>query len=566
MTLFNALGQPALFSILDGADRTAELSPRETRVLVGAMNFHALVAPGRELDVHVYDGPPAAVPRTTDDRTFDGLDPVFRTRRFSLRMQSLVAPEDRARIAAEAPAAALADSPARHILLTRDSALEADPPRYAPRGVLRRVARSVRTRWPLLYDDLRDVELARHRRPLHNAVARVDYPALFEPGGIHHDSQILLAPPAPQDAPRAVLFGLHWFELGGAERWAIETIRIARAAGFVPVVMTNRDSHQPWITRAELDGAVVVPFSEPTVVSQTPGVEEALRAVLHTFDVRGVVVHHNQWLYDRLAWVRASRPQIPIVDSTHIVEYRGGGYPVSSAVVADQLTAHHVISPSLQRFMVEVQRVPAEKVVMAPLGGLTVDTVGADEVTFRPRQQGAPLTVAFVGRMARQKGPEVFVETVARLRKRGGDRMRFIMHGDGDLASWVDAMIAARGLDDVIERRTSASPVQDTLRDAHVLAVSSHNEGLTLTTLEALTHGAAVVSTDVGAQGDIVPARARVPREAHLAVRGLAEVISWLERDERAREELWREERAAEIRLLRATSATEWFAQEVRTW
>ncbi|MEZ5213472.1 MAG: hypothetical protein R2692_00915 [Microbacterium sp.] len=79
-------------------------------------------------------------------------------------------------------------------------------------------------------------------------------------------------------------------------------------------MLTNRESHHPWIDRPELDGALIIPFSEPTVLSQTDGVEQLLRALLASYDIRGVVVHHNQWLYDRLPWItraiRASRGRL----------------------------------------------------------------------------------------------------------------------------------------------------------------------------------------------------------------------------------------------------------------
>ncbi|MBD7957235.1 glycosyltransferase [Microbacterium sp. Sa4CUA7] len=557
------LGQPALFRIVSGSDIPNDLSERERRLLVGALNFHALVAPSRVLEVHVYDGDAHQLPRTTDDTTFHGLATSYRNRLFSLEIESLVPAENRQPIAAEGPAQELRAGRTRHIRLTRDAVLSADPPRDVARGRLRRAARAVRTRWPLAYDTLRDIELLRHRKPLHAPIARLDYPSLFAPGGIHEDSEIVMAPSAPEGAPRAVIFGLHWFELGGAEHWALESIRLAREAGFLPIVMTSRDSHQPWIQRQELDGAVLVPFSEATTSSQTPGVEEVLRGIFANFDVRGVVVHHNQWMYDRVAWMRLSRPSIPIVDSTHIVEYRGGGYPVSSAIVDAYLTTHHVISPSLKDFLVDVQALPAEKVLMAPLAGLTA---GESDMSFRRRQPGEPFTVAFVGRMARQKGPELFVKTVSRLRARGHRDIRFIMHGDGELAGWVDGMIAAGGLQDVIERRSSADPVAATLERSHLLVVSSHNEGLTLTTLEALTHGVPVVSTDVGAQRDVLPPRALVARRAHRAVRELTERVAWLAGDEAAREQLWLDERAAEKHLHEVTSASQWFAEEVSTW
>jgi glycosyltransferase involved in cell wall biosynthesis len=485
----------------------------------------------------------------------------FRVGQESLRIVSDVPVEARATTAAEARSARIIDGRTRHILVTPDDVLAMDPPRDRSQDPVRRMLRAIRARTPLIYDDARDLELLRHGAPLRRAAPRRAYEQEFQPGGIHEGAEIVVAPAPADGAPRAVLIGLHWFELGGAERWAFEAVRIARDAGMLPIVVTNRDSHHPWIARPELDGALLMPFSEATSQSQTSGVEELLRALFRTFDIRGVAIHHNQWLYDRLHWIRRSRPEIPIVDSTHIVEYRGGGYPVSSALVEEVITAHHVISPSLARWMTEVQQIDPAKVVMAPLGGLTVDVASP---SFRSRSQDEPLVVTFVGRMARQKAPEVFVAMAQKLRHRRD--IRFIMHGDGEMASWVDDIIAGKSMGERIERLDSSIPVAATMERTHLLVVPSHNEGLTLTTLEAIAHGAAVVSTDVGAQRDLVPARALVPREAHRAAAGLARIVAGLADGEDSRRALWEEEREAERRLLAGRSASEWFAQEVSTW
>ncbi|MEZ5187579.1 MAG: glycosyltransferase [Microbacterium sp.] len=183
---------------------------------------------------------------------------------------------------------------------------------------------------------------------------------------------------------------------------------------------------------------------------------------------------------------------------------------------------------------------------------------------FRERTPGEPFTVSFVGRLARQKAPEVFVAMAARLHA-ADPGIRFIMHGDGELSPWVDHLVAANGLGAVLERRTSAVAVDRTLSDSHLLVVPSHNEGLTLTTLEAIAHGVPVVSTDVGAQADIVPASALLPRNVHRTVREGARVVAGL-RDDQARRELWRRERKAERALLKLQSASDWFTEEVRSW
>lgn len=562
MTPESAISQPALFRLTHAEQIPSDLSVREQRLLEGALNFHALMAPGRRLQLHFYDGTWQSLPRLTDDSSFNGMSRSFRKRLFDAEMVSLVAPEDRPPAPAEQEAAGLVGHTARHLHISRDDVIAYDPPRDTAPDLTRRMLRAIRARTPLLYDELRDIELIRHRRSYTSRAPRRDYAAEFAPGGIHEDADLVLASNAPEGAAKAVIFGLHWFELGGAERWAFESVRIARDAGYLPIVLSNRDSHQPWISRPELDGALIIPFSEATVLSQTAGVEELLRAILRTYDVRGVVVHHNQWLYDRLHWIARSRPKIPIIDSTHIVEYRGGGYPRSGAMVDDAMTLHHAISPKLARWLTDVQGIAADKVVMAPLGGLTVEP---GDASFRPRVPGAPFTVVFVGRLARQKAPEVFVEAVRHL-ARVGARMRFIMHGDGDMASWVSDVIRGAGLEDVIERRTSSVPVSETLGEADLLVVASHNEGLTLTTLEAVAHGVPVISTDVGAQSDIIPARGLVTTNVHRAVRAIKKKVMWLAEDESARERLWQDERAAERRLTQHASASEWFAKEVRSW
>lgn len=554
------LGEPAVFVIVAGEELLGDLSRRERRLLVGALNFHALMTPGGQFLAHLYEGGANDLPRTTDDTTFTGRSRSFRRRVATLTVSSIVPPE-----ADEgAPASDNGSADVRHLLIPRDHVLEHDPPRDVPGTPMRRLLKCARTRAPLLYDEARDLELVRHRASYRRRAVRRAYLREFDQGGQHEGLKVALAPPAPQNSLRAAIFGVHWFELGGAERWALESVKIAREAGLLPIILSNRDSHQPWLERIELDGSIVIPFSEPTVDSQRPGVEEVLRQILRTFDVRGVMIHHNQWLYDRAPWLRLSRPDIPIIDSTHIIEYRGGGFPVSAVNADDYISAHHVISPSLREWMTNVQGIEPAKVVMAPLVGLTTDSVAQD---VRAREEGEPFTVAFVGRMARQKAPEVFVAIADDLRQHiDPGQMRFIMHGDGELGEWVDSLISRRRLHGSIERRSSALPVSETLAQAHLLVVPSHNEGLTLTTLEALACGVPVVSTNVGAQADVIPAGALVHRNVHLAVRQLSRLVHDLSRDEKRRRKLWREEVSAARRLREAEAADQWLRMEMSTW
>lgn len=556
------LGQPATFSLVESGSFLDDLSERERRLLVGALNFHTLTTPGVDLTVHVYHPYSDYTPRLTDDRTFDGRSRLYARRRGTLVVRGTW--QASAGEVVDGRQVALLEGRTRHLMISSDETAAARPEFIPPDDLRGKVLRQMRVAAPLLYDELRDLELLRHARPLRRRVKRMHDRSLFSEDGPFSVARMIPAGPAAAGAPRAVLIGMHWFEMGGAERWAFETVRLVKEAGLVPIVLAGRDSHHEWITRPELDGALLLPMSEITAMSQTAGSEPVLRALLENVDLRGVVVHHTQWLYDRLPFIRQSRPDVPIIDTTHILERRGGGYPVVSAHADAYIDLHHVISPSLAAWMTEVQGIDPASVALAPLAGLTVDLEHAKD--FRERiDQSRPFTVAFIGRLARQKAPEVFVEAAARARRVNPD-LRFIIHGHGEQRQWVLDLLSAAGLSDVVEHRDGNLPVAQTLADADLLAVTSHNEGLTLTTLEAVSAGVPVISTDVGAQGDVIPAEALAPRNVHRAVRRLADLMVRYSTDESARRRLWESERKAERDLLQLPSANTWFEEMVSAW
>lgn len=104
------------------------------------------------------------------------------------------------------------------------------------------------------------------------------------------------------NAPKAVIVAMHWLQAGGAERWGMETIALAKEAGFIPIVLTDCDSHQPWITDPACDDALVLPLTQP--LQERVGDPTILRALFEQFDIRGILIHHCQWMYDRAWWVK----------------------------------------------------------------------------------------------------------------------------------------------------------------------------------------------------------------------------------------------------------------------
>ena len=594
----------------DAREVLETLSPRQRRLALGAVEYHSLLNPGRTLCYRVYVGERWQYPHLTDVTTLDGslteragLKPLGEFEATSTVVARSPFPPHCLPDGTPAP-----DGPVRHLLLSPDDATDADVDRHHPRDrAVVRLYRRCGTMAPLAFDYVREAFRRRcerrNARPIppavspfersdgsihdvpaddsapasaHGTTAPTSVPALSlapdtaptpaapalacGPDG-HPWPQVRPGEPAP-DAPRAVLIAMYWLQSGGAERWGLETVSLARQAGLLPIVLTDRDGHQPWICDPALDGALVMPLTQP--LQERPGDVPILRALFEQFDVRGVVVHHCQWMYDRAWWVRRFFPRTLVVDSLHIVEYvMRGGYPRQAVAHDRWIDLHHVISPQLERWMTDVHGVDPAKTVLAPLVGLTA---GGAAPEARPRSDGGRLTVAFVGRITDQKRPEAFLLTARRLLRERPGAFRFLLHGSGDRDGYVDALIGRYGLGDAVERRSADVPVSRTYAEADVLLVSSENEGLTLTTLEAIAAGVPVLSADVGSQGTLVPPQGLLRRMTasfvHDAARSLTHVLD----DEDDRRRLWRTERDRLVAFSKLRSADDLFRDLFRRW
>ncbi len=559
MRIFRLFDRPALFSVTDDvglASLEARLSPRQRALLVGALNFHALDVPTGALRVHVYvgrQGAPASLTDVTTRRNprrkaarVGGLTMVSRvdgrTHPFFVPKRGL--PTRAARFVPDE------ETGERHIVLDADPSGDAG-------GLLRTYGAywgarmAVERRFPFAYDRLRHF-LIRGREA-----------ALFTRRLPRTDRDPQVQPIEPVDgAEPAVLFGLHWLDLGGAERWALRTIEVARQHGLRPIVITDVASSHPWITRPELSESVVIPLTHP--VGQPDGHEPVLDAIVRNWDVRGVFVHHCRWLYDRLPWLRRRLPRVPIVDSQHILEYNGGGYPAFGVILDDKIDVHHVISPQLRDWLRDVQGVAERKIELAPLIGLTADSTRASEV--RPRVDDAVLRVGFIGRFAHQKRPYLFLKLIESLRGSLGVPVQAVIQGGGALEAFVHREIHRHGLSEVVTLRGEGAPVAETLAMMDVLVITSQNEGLALTALEAIAAGVPVVSTDVGSQRTVVAADALVRREPHEFVPAAGAILKRIAESEEFRERLWIEEAGLADEFSRLESADGWLERTMTEW
>ena len=550
------------------AAQIENLSKRMQRLVYGAVDYNSLIQPGRTLTYKLYMGEKWQYPRLTDTSTLSGniteqmgLVPfmVFKATSVS-RNQTDFSPhyfagDDQ-----------ILDHNVRHILLTPDDATDRDVELNHPvNSKAVKLYNTLESSMPTAFDVFRDA-----KRTMREHVGKKSIPMTMarnadnvnKAGKVQHPWVEVTPGRAPKGSPRAVVVAMHWFQAGGAERWALETVKLVRDAGFIPIVITDRDGHQPWITDPAFDDAILLPMTMP--VQERPGDSPMLRALFEQFDIAGILIHHCQWMYDNAWWVKTHFPKTRVVDSLHIVEYYfHGGFPKESVAHDEWIDLHHVISPQLEHWLINDHQIAPEKVVDAPLVGLTAD---AKTPSFKERDKTKPFTVAYIGRMVRQKRPEAFILAAKAVNAAYPGKVRFIMQGNGDMDAFSDMMIKRYGLEEVIERRALDTPIAQTYRDADALLISSINEGITLTSIEAISAGVPVLSANVGSQETLIPPKGLCRRMTSSFVHDAKSALSHILNNEEDRRKLWESELARLQKFSELESAEAYFKKMLKEW
>jgi glycosyltransferase involved in cell wall biosynthesis len=124
----------------------------------------------------------------------------------------------------------------------------------------------------------------------------------------------------------------------------------------------------------------------------------------------------------------------------------------------------------------------------------------AEEESALGRPWGEEVRILTVGRLDAEKNPLLLPTILARLVERGGG-WRFVVVGDGPLASEVAARAAELGVDDRLELLgylPFGSELWDVYRGCHAFLHISRTEGVPQVLFEAFATGIPIVATDVG--------------------------------------------------------------------
>lgn len=309
-----------------------------------------------------------------------------------------------------------------------------------------------------------------------------------------------------------VLMVMHWLEVSGAERFAIELVRHLPKEKFAVYLITDVASENPW--EHLLKGHVEEIFHLPDFLD-TKLFKSFYVSFLESRKIRLVHINHAPEFYRSLAHIRRFNSKVKIMDSLYIIELppAPGGYPDIAGRFADPfLDMHHVACIQIQDFLRQRWLVPEEKMELIYLN-VDIDEFDPQKIIAGDirKKYGIPESaclIGFIGRFVEQKRPMVFVETAAQILKKltqGNENVCFLMAGSGYLDKKVRERIKALGLENKIILTGNISELKSFYRDVDLLVMPSANEGVALVTYESMAMETPLVFADVGAQSELLP-------------------------------------------------------------
>ncbi len=340
-----------------------------------------------------------------------------------------------------------------------------------------------------------------------------------------------LSPPSER-APRRLLALLPSFDVGGAEKFALDLFGQLAARGWSVTAVGDQPSPNRWLdefrrlteelrTMDHLKRAQMPFFVSDLIDSRRPDV---------------VLVSQSRFGFLLLPYLRFACPGPAYVDFCHIEEeWGGGGYPRMAAGLDPFVDLHLVTSEYLRRWMIDRGADPSRTEVCT----VNVDPAAwrsDPEVRRRVRQaHGIPddlPVILFAGRLTAQKQPRVLAAVLNVLARRGL-RFQALIAGDGEDREWIEDFLRRNRMGGCarVLGLLAGGQVRDLLAAADIFFLPSRWEGIALSIYEAMAMQVAVLGADVGGQAELVTPDCGIllkPAGAAREIEAYAGKLAWL--------------------------------------
>jgi len=315
-------------------------------------------------------------------------------------------------------------------------------------------------------------------------------------------------------AVKNILFVIHWYELSGAELYALYTIKTARELGYQCYCISTVPSRNSELQAFEKFCVEALDF---TICAAGRKFQDFISTYVKDKSIQIIHIHHSTMMYEVLSTITRDFPNLLVVDTTHIVEYGDGGFPQLSAKYSPHIDKHNVATKGLIYVQRELFRQQyAEELSLAKFHLTYASGLTQQQHSPTPLLATERKVITFYGRLVLQKQPNIFLATVEYLMEHYPElQVEAHIFGEGEMKSALQSKISRSKHKDKIRYFGRCDDKRTVFEDTDILFLSSMNEGLSFTTYEALTFQTLVVAADVGDQSELLCTDCLVPLSAN---------------------------------------------------
>jgi len=313
---------------------------------------------------------------------------------------------------------------------------------------------------------------------------------------------------ARRNSATTVLHVIDTLGLGGAERFLVGLVTHLDRRHFAPLVA--------WVTSGgpfedDLRAAGIEVIGIGAQGRRDRRALQRLVRLMKEKDVRLLNTHlFVDGFYGRMAAIWAGVP-VRVVTQQNAYDDPDRRLPAwqiwANRALVPMTQQFVAVSQATERYLRRVEWVPEGKIRRIPNAIAPLSTVKAEDVARLRRlwaaDDGAGPLIGTVARFDPQKGLDVLLEAVARLRQHVPS-LRCVFVGEGELRGQLEAQSRSLGVAHMVHFSGTRRDVPAVLAALDVFVLPSRFEGLSLALLEAMAAGRPVVATAVSGTVEVV--------------------------------------------------------------
>jgi glycosyltransferase involved in cell wall biosynthesis len=221
------------------------------------------------------------------------------------------------------------------------------------------------------------------------------------------------------------------------------------------------------------------------------------------------VLHLSGYASATFGRIAAYLSGTPVVIQEHWVDPNFGGLmSVVERLLARATTIAVAISEYSRDYLVNKKGIPANKVIIVP-NGIPLqnfyDATPEDGLELKSRLGliKSKKVIGAVGMLHENKGHKLFIDAAAKVLNHRDDVV-FIIVGEGETRAELEQYIRQQNLQDDVVLVGQQNNMPAVLQMLDIFVICSYVESFSLSMLEAMSSGNAIITTDCGGPGEII--------------------------------------------------------------